>query len=84
MQFPIQDQYIHMSRERTSYNKIKLGLFLSLLIYICIGPELETAYKKATITALRQNISHGKEKGLDNRERKSERERENFIMFTLL
>ena len=56
--------------------------FFSLCSYVYIGPELDTAYKQATITALRQIISHGKEKGPDSRER--ERERENFIMLTLL
>ena len=29
----------------------------SLCLYVSAGPELETPYEEATITALRQNIS---------------------------
>ena len=32
-----------------------------LCLYVCTGPELETAYEQATKTALIQNISLGKE-----------------------
>ena len=40
----------------------------SLCLYICTDHKFETAYKQAIITALIQNISLGREKGLKKRE----------------
>ena len=77
VQFPMQDQYIHMSRD----NKIQLDQIVACLYgvssemfcltanivacclcsYVCTNPELETAHGQATITALIQNISLGRE-----------------------
>ena len=47
----------------------------SLCWYVCTDTESETAYEQATITALIQNISLGRGKGLEKRV---------FIMFSSL